>query len=161
MRKPSKDTALALAARGVRTSIVRLPIMVHDETRQGFATRLAAVARQTGVSAYIGNGLNRWPAVHRLDAAELFRIALEKGSAGSRYHAIAEDGIPLRKIAETIGDVLNLPIVAKSPDTAADHFGFLVHFVGADFQASSVYTKAALSWNPSRNGAIADLEALR
>jgi nucleoside-diphosphate-sugar epimerase len=159
VRMPSEAAALALASQDVRSSIIRLPIMVHDRTRQGFATRLVGLARQAGVSAYIGDGLNQWPAVHRLDAADLFRLALEHGGAGNRYHAIAEKGIPLRTIAEVIGRKLNVPVVAISPDRAAEHFGFLTYFLGADFQASSTQTRKALRWNPARPGVIADLEA--
>jgi len=132
--------------------------MVHDRTRQGLATRLIALARQAGVSAYIGDGVNRWSAVHRLDAAHLYRVALEKGAAGSRYHAIAEDSIRLREIAEVIGQILNVPVIAISPAKAAEHFGFLAYFVGSDFQSSSAYTKQTLGWNPMNSGVIADLE---
>lgn len=158
VRIPSEDTARTLAAQGVRSSIIRLPIMVHDRTRQGFATRLIDLARRTGVSAYLDDGVNHWPAVHRLDAARIFRLALEKGSAGSRYHAIAEGGIQLREIAEAIGTMLNVPVTAMPQDKAAEHFGFLAYFVGADFQASSARTKEALGWNPTQPGLIADLE---
>ena len=159
VRIPSEKMALGFASQGVRSSIIRLPIMVHDRTRQGFATRLAGLARQTGVSAYIGDGLNRWPAVHRLDAADLFRLALESGATGSRYHAIAEEGVTLRTIADAIGRKLDVPVVAKSPDKAAEHFGFVAYFVGADFQAASAQTKRTLGWNPTRHGVVADLEA--
>jgi nucleoside-diphosphate-sugar epimerase len=158
VRIPSEEKAMALASEGVRSSIVRLPLMVHDRTKQGLATRLITLARQTGVSAYIGDGVNRWPAVHRFDAAHLFRLALEKGAAGSRYHAIAEDSVEVREVAEVIGRMLNVPVVAKSPAKAAEHFGFLAYFVGADFQASSTKTKEALGWNPTHPGIIADLE---
>jgi nucleoside-diphosphate-sugar epimerase len=133
VRIPSEKMALGFASQGVRASIVRLPVMVHDRTRQGFATRLAAIAKHKGVSAYLGDGLNRWPAVHRLDAADLFRLALEHGGAGSRYHAIAAEGITLRTIAEAIARKLNVPMVAKSPDKAAEHFGFVAYFVGGRF----------------------------
>jgi nucleoside-diphosphate-sugar epimerase len=159
VRMPSEATALALALQDVRSSIIRLPILVHDRSRQGFATRLVCLARQTGVSAYVGDGLNHWPAVHRLDAAHLFRLAIEKVSAGSRYHAIAEEGISLRTIAEVIGRKLNIPVVAKSPDRAAKHFGFLAYFVSADFQASGLQTRKALEWKPVHPAVIADLEA--
>jgi nucleoside-diphosphate-sugar epimerase len=158
VRIPSEDTALALASAGVRSSVIRLPLMVHDRTRQGLATRLIGLARQTGISAYIGDGINRWPAVHRLDAAHLYRIALEKGAAGSRYHAIAEDSIRLREIAEVIGKILNVPVIAISPAKAAGHFGFLAYFVGSDFLTSSAHTKEALGWDPTHPGVIADLE---
>jgi nucleoside-diphosphate-sugar epimerase len=158
VRIPSEEKALALASEGVRSSIIRLPPMVHDRTRQGLATRLIALARQTGVSAYVGDGVNRWPAGHRLDAAHLYRLALEKGAAGSRYHAIAEDNIGLREIAEVIGKILNVPVMAISPAKASEHFGFLAYFVGSDFQSSGAHTKETLGWNPIHPGVIADLE---
>jgi nucleoside-diphosphate-sugar epimerase len=158
IRIPSEEKALALASEGVRSSIIRLPLMVHDRTKQGLATRLIALARQTGVSAYISDGVNRWPAVHRLDAAHLFRLALETGTAGRKYHAIAEDSVDVREVAEVIGRMLNVPVVAKSPATAAEHFGFLAYFAGADFQSSSAQTKQILGWNPTHPGVIADLE---
>ncbi len=120
-----------MASRGVRASVVRLP-QVHDRVKQGLVTYLIAVAREKGVSAFVGDGLNRWPAVHLLDAAHLYRLALEKGSAGARYHAVAEEGVPLREIADAIGRGLNVPVVAKSPEEAADHFGWLGFFVGID-----------------------------
>lgn len=161
IRVASERKAVALASEGVRSSVIRLPTMVHDPTKQGLATRMIALARQTGVSAYVNEGLNRWPAVHRLAAAQLFRLALEAGAAGSKFHAIAEDGISLRAIAEAIGRLLQVPAVSKSPEEAASHFGFLAYFVGADFQASAARTKDALGWNPAGPGAIADIEASR
>ena len=161
VRMPSEETALALASENVRSSIIRLPPVVHDRTKQGLVTRMIALARQTGVSAYVQGGLNRWPAVHRRDAAQLFRLALEKGAPGSRYHAIAEDGIALREIAEVIGRLMSVPAVSKTPEEAASHFGFLAYFVSADFQASSTKTKQALGWNPTGPSLIADLESTR
>jgi nucleoside-diphosphate-sugar epimerase len=161
VRMPSEEKALALASENVRSSIIRLPPVVHDRTKQGLATRMIALARQTGVSAYVHGGLNRWPVVHRRDAAQLFRLALEKGAPGSRYHAIAEDGIALRAIAEAIGRLVNVPAVSKTPEEAASHFGFLAYFVSAGFQASSTKTKEALGWNPTGPGLIADLEPAR
>jgi len=158
VRIPSEDTALALTSAGVRSSVIRLPLMVHDRTKQGLATRLIGLAQQTGISAYIGDGVNRWPAVHRFDTAYLYRLALEKGTAGSRFHAIAEDSIRLREIAEIIGKILNVPVKAISPAKAAEHFGFLAYFVGSDFQSSSARTKETLGWNPIHPGVIADLE---
>jgi nucleoside-diphosphate-sugar epimerase len=156
---PSEETALALASENVRSSVVRLPPVVHDRTKQGLVTTMTALARQTGVSAYVQDGLNRWPAVHRRDAAQLFRLALEKGEPGSRYHAIGEDGIALRTIADAIGRLVNVPAVSKTPEEAASHFSFLAYFVGADFQASSTKTKDALGWNPTGPGLLADLES--
>ena len=142
----SEETAASVAARGVRASVIRLP-QVHDTMKQGLVTYLIALAREKGVSAYVGEGRNRWPAVHVLDAAHLYRLALEKGSAGARYHAIAEEGVPLREIAEAIGRVLNMPVVAKSPEEAAQHFGFLGFFVGIDAPASSALTQERLGWH--------------
>jgi nucleoside-diphosphate-sugar epimerase len=153
----SEQTAASLAARGVRASVVRLP-QVHDRDKQGLVTYAIAVAREKGVSAYVGDGLNRWPAVHRLDAAHLYRLALEKGSAGARYHAVDEEGVPLREIAEAIGRGLNVPVVSMSPEDAAQHFGFLGFFVGADIPASSALTRERLGWRPTAQpGMIEDL----
>ena len=153
----SEQTAVSMVARGVHASVVRLP-QVHDPFKQGLVSYLIAVAREKGVSAYVGAGLNRWPAVHRLDAAPLYRLALEKGSAGARYHAVAEEGVPLREIAEAIGRGLKIPVVAKSPEEAAGHFGFLGSFVGMDISASSAKTQEWLGWRPDHSGLIADLD---
>jgi nucleoside-diphosphate-sugar epimerase len=157
----SEETAASVAAKGVRASVVRLP-QVHDPVKQGLVTYLIAVAREKGVSAYIGDGLNRWPAVHRLDAAHLYRLALEKGSAGARYHAITEEGVPLRGIAEAIGRGLKIPVVSKSPEEAGEHFGWLGFFVGVDCPASSALTQQRLGWRPTMQpGMIADLNQAR
>ena len=154
----SEQTAALLAARGVRASVVRLP-QVHNPTKQGFVSYAIAVARQKGVSAYVGDGRNRWPAVHVLDAAHLYRLALEKGTAGARYHAVAEEGISFREIAEAIGRALKVPVVAKSSEEAAKHFGFIGHFVSLDCPASSALTQKRLGWRPTQSaGMIADLE---
>ena len=158
--RASEATAAALEARGVNASVVRLP-QVHDPVKQGLITYLVALAREKGASAYIGEGLNRWAAVHVLDAARLYRLALEKSEAGARYHAVAEEGIPLRKIAEVIGRVLKVPVIALSQDEAATHFGFLARFVGIDLLASSAKTKERLGWSPTGPGLIADLEQMR
>jgi nucleoside-diphosphate-sugar epimerase len=152
----SEQTAASLAGRGVRTSVVRLP-QVHDRHKQGLVTYLIATARQKGVSAFVNDGLNRWPAVHRLDTAPLYRLVLEKGSAGGRYHAVAEEGVPLREIAEAIGRGLKLPVVSMSPEEAARHFGFLGFFVGMDGPASSALTQQGLGWRPTHTGLIEDL----
>jgi nucleoside-diphosphate-sugar epimerase len=154
----SEQTAASLAAGGVRASVVRLA-QVHDRVKQGLVTYMIALAREKGVSAYVGDGLNRWPAVHRLDAAHLYRLALEKGSAGARYHAVAEEGVPLGEIADAIGRGLKVPVVAISTEEAAQHFGFLGFFVGADGPASSTLTQQQLGWRPTAQpGLIEDLD---
>ena len=158
-RVASEQAASAAEAKGVRVSVMRLP-QVHDPVKQGLITYLIAVAREKGVSAYVGDGLNRWPAVHRLDAARLYRLALEKGAAGARYHAVAEEGVPLREIAEVIGERLNLPVVSKSPEQAADHFGWLAMFAGHDIPASGQRTQEQLGWRPTGPGLISDLQRL-
>jgi nucleoside-diphosphate-sugar epimerase len=158
--RASEATADALGARGVNASAVRLP-QVHDQVKQGLITYLVALAREKGVSAYIGEGLNRWGAVHVLDAAHLYRLALEKHEVGARYHAVAEEGVLLRDIAEVIGRGLKVPVVAMSPEGAAAHFGFLAQFVGMDLRGSSVQTQERLGWRPTGPGLIADLEQMR
>jgi nucleoside-diphosphate-sugar epimerase len=157
-RAASEVAAESVAARGVRVSVVRLP-QVHDTEKQGLVTYAIAVARAKGVSAYVGDGLNRWPAIHVLDAAPLYRLAIEKGTAGARYHAVAEEGVPLRAIAEAIGRGLKLPVVSKSPEEAPGHFGWLGHFVGTDGPASSALTQERLNWRPvQKAGMIEDLD---
>jgi nucleoside-diphosphate-sugar epimerase len=153
----SEETAVSLTGRGVRASVIRLP-QVHDRDKQGLVTWLIALAREKGVSAFVGDGRNRWPAVHRLDAAPLYRLALEKGVVGARYHAVAEEGVPLREIAEAIGRGLKVPVVSKSPEEAAGHFGFLGFFAGVDCPASSVLTQERLGWRPAMHpGMMEDL----
>jgi nucleoside-diphosphate-sugar epimerase len=154
----SEQAALATASQGVRVSVVRLP-QVHDRDKAGLVTYLIAHAREKGISAYIGQGLNRWPAAHRLDVAPLYRLALEKGTAGAKYHAVAEEGVPLRKIAEAIGRGLKIPVVSKSPEEAAAHFGWLGFFAQMDGPASSALTQQRLGWRPTqKTGLIADLD---
>jgi nucleoside-diphosphate-sugar epimerase len=153
----SEETAEALLKRGVRVSTVRLP-QVHDTRKQGLVTFAIAVAREKGVSAYVGDGLNRWAAAHVLDVARLYRLALEKQEAGARYHAVAEEGVPVRDIAEAIGRGLKVPVVSQSPEEAAAHFGWLGMFVGRDLTGSSVQTQRRLGWRPTGPRLITDLD---
>lgn len=158
--RASETTGEAFLERGVRAAVVRLP-QVHNTIKQGLVTYAIAVAREKGVSAYVGDGLNRWAAVHVLDAARLYRMALEKQEAGARYHAVAEEGVLVRDIAEAIGRGLNVPVVSKSPEGAAAHFGWLGMFAGLDLTSSSAQTQQRLGWRPTGPGLIADLEQMR
>jgi nucleoside-diphosphate-sugar epimerase len=156
-RVAGMQTALSFLARGVRSSLVRLAPTVHGRGDHGFVARLVAIAREKGVSGYVGDGANRWPAVHRLDAARLFRLALERAPTGP-LHAIAEEGIPTRVIAEVIGRHLEVPVASVSPGDAAAHFGFLGAFFAIDSRASSTLTRELLGWQPVHPGLIADLD---
>ena len=156
--RKSEQAVLSVASQRVRVSSLRLPPSVHGRGDHGFVPALINLAREKGISAYVGDGLNRWPAVHRLDAAPLYRLALEKGSAGASYHGVADEGVPFREIAEVIGRRLNVPVVSKSPEEAANHFGWLAHFVGIDCPASSAQTQQQLGWAPKQPGLIADLD---
>jgi nucleoside-diphosphate-sugar epimerase len=155
-RLTTAEEAAALAGPGVRICVVRLP-QVHDQNKQGLVTYLIDIAREKGVSAFVGDGMNRWSAAHLSDTARLYRLALEKGSAGC-YHAVAEEGVPVRDIAEVIGRRLKLPVVGKTPAEAADHFGTMGGFAGLDGPASSALTRERLGWRPVGPGLIADLE---
>ncbi|MEO7215688.1 SDR family oxidoreductase [Mucilaginibacter sp.] len=153
-RTPSEKVTIELASHGVRTSIVRLPPSVHGDGDHGFVPNLIDIARKKGVSGYANEGVNHWPSVHRLDAARLFRIALEKGKAGARYHGVADDGIPFKEIASIIGHKLDLPIESR-PEK---HFGFLGGLVAADNKTSAVLTKESLGWQPQQKSLLEDLE---
>jgi nucleoside-diphosphate-sugar epimerase len=159
-RAASEEAANSVAAKGVRVSVVRLP-QVHNTIKQGLISYAIAVAREKGVSAYVGDGLNRWPAVHVLDTARLYRLVLEKGEADAKYHAVAEEGVPLRDIAEVIGRGLKAPVVALPAEEAAGHFGWFGMFAGRDLPARSVQTQERLAWRPAGPGLIADLEQMR
>jgi nucleoside-diphosphate-sugar epimerase len=159
MPRVSEQSAMRLVAQGVKAAVMRLP-QVHDTVKQGLVTYLIALAREKGVSAYVGEGFNRWPAAHVLDTARLYRLALEKQVAGAKYHAVAEEGVPLRAIAEVIGRGLKVPVVSISPEEAAAHFGWLGMFAGLDLSASSAKTRESLGWHPTGPGLIADLEQM-
>ena len=160
MPRASEETALALVSRGVQAAVMRLP-QVHDTVKQGLVTYLIAIAREKGVSAYVGEGVNRWPAAHVSDVARLYRLALEQHEAGARYHAVGEEGVPLRDIAAAIGRGLKVPVVSISREEAAAHFGFFAGFVSLDLAASSALTQKRLGWRPNGVGLISDLDHMR
>ena len=156
--RKSEQAAAAAMARGARVSVVRLPPSVHGIGDHGFIPLLINLARDRGVSAYVGEGLNRWPAVHRLDAARLFRLVLEKGRPRSRYHAVADEAITFCEIAQVIGRRLRVPVVSKSPEEAQDHFGWFAHFAALDCPASSAKTQEQLGWRPTETSLIPDID---
>lgn len=156
-RGAAERTMSDLADHGVRTSVVRLPPVVHGDGDRGFLPQMIAAARKHGVASHAGDGSNRWPSVHRLDAAELFVRALEEGAPGSRYHAVAEEGIPLRDVAGVIGERLGVPVASASPGEIAARYGFLAPFLGVDNPVSSATTRARLGWSPTRRPLLDDL----
>jgi nucleoside-diphosphate-sugar epimerase len=157
-RVASEQAADALLERGVRVAVMRLPPSVHGEGDHGFVPILINLAREKGVSVYTGDGRHRWPAVHRLDAARLYCLALEHAAPGARYHAVHEEGVPFRDIAEAIGRGLNVPALSKSSQEAGEHFGWFAHFAAMNTPASSARTREALGWQPKQHGLVADLE---
>jgi nucleoside-diphosphate-sugar epimerase len=157
-RMATAELVLSLASRGVRSSVMRLPPTNHGDGDNGFMATLVAIARDKGVSAYIGDGSNRWPAVHRLDSAHLFRLAVEKAPAGSTLHAVADEGVPIRDVAEVIGRHLDVPVVSIPAGQAAEHFTWLGGFIGLDAPASSALTRELMGWQPTQPGLIEDLD---
>jgi nucleoside-diphosphate-sugar epimerase len=156
--RKSEEAAASAWSGGARVSVLRLPPSVHGVGDHGFVPLLIRIAREEGVSAYVGEGRNRWPGVHRLDAARLYRLVLESGSVVPRYHAVAEEGVAFREIAQVIGRRLNIPVVSKSPQEAEAHFGWFAHFVGLDCPASSVWTQEQLGWRPTQPSLIPDID---
>ncbi len=159
-RVASELAAASMLAAGVNVSVVRLP-QVHDTVKQGLITPAIAIAREKGVSAYLGEGQNRWPAAHVLDVARLYRLALDRRQPGARYHAVAEEGIPVRDVAEVIGQGLKIPVVSLSAGEAAGHFGWMAPFVGLDLPASGAHTQHVLGWHPTGPGLLTDLRNMR
>ncbi len=157
-RLGTAQVVLSLAAQGVRSSVLRLPPTVHGQGDKGFMAALVGMARDHGDSAYVGDGSNRWPAVHRLDAAHLFRLAVERAPAGSVLHAVADEGVPIRTVAEIIGRHLGLPVVPVPPEDAAARFAWLGHLIGIDSPASAARTTQLLGWRPVQPGLVEDLD---
>jgi nucleoside-diphosphate-sugar epimerase len=158
IRSTTAEAVLGLASRGVRSSVVRLSPTCHGDGDNGFMSVLVATARAKGASGYIGDGANHWPAVHRLDAARLFRLAVEKAPAGTVLHGAAEEGIPIRDIAQVIGRHLDVPVTSVAPEAAAEHFAWLGTFLSLDARASSALTRELLGWQPTHPGLLDDLE---
>lgn len=156
-RLATAELTISLASGGVRSSVLRLPPTCHGDGDNGFMATLVAIARDRGISGYIGDGSNRWAAVHRLDTAPLFRMAVEEAPAGSTLHAVADQGVPIRDIAEVIGAHLEVPVVSISPEEAGEHFTWLAHFLAADCPASSAMTRELLGWKPTQLELIDDL----
>ena len=156
--RKSEEAAASAAAGGARVSVLRLPPSVHGVGDHGFVPLLIRLAREKGVSAYVGQGLNRWPAVHRLDAARLYRLVIEASPMSVRYHAVADEEVPFREIAQVIGRRLNIPVVSMSPEEAANHFGWFVHFAALDCPATSVETQQQLGWRPTQASLIPDID---
>jgi nucleoside-diphosphate-sugar epimerase len=159
LRAASEATTMELTKRGINTTVVRLP-QVHDTRKQGLVPYATAVARQKRISAYVGDGSHRWPAAHISDVARLYRLAFERAEPGAIYHAVDEEGVPMKTIAEALGRGLKVPVVSIPPEEAGAHFGFLGHFVGHDMPASSAITRQRLNWTPSGPGLIADLDGM-
>jgi nucleoside-diphosphate-sugar epimerase len=157
-RRATAEFVLSLASRGVRSSVIRLSPTNHGDGDNGFMATIVRIARDKGVSRYVGDGTNRWPAVHRLDSAHLFRLAVESAPAGSTLHAVAEEGVQFRDIAEVIGRHLDVPVMSIPPETALEHFAPLGAFIGIDSPASSTLTRELMGWEPTRAGLIADLD---
>jgi nucleoside-diphosphate-sugar epimerase len=157
-RAGTAEVTRSLAGRGVRSSVLRLPPTVHGDGDNGFVAYLVGVARDKGVAGYVGDGSNRWPAVHRSDAARLFRLALENAEAGSVLHVVADEGVPIRAVAEVFGRHLGVPLASVAPEDADEHFGWMAGFVGLDSPASSALTRERLGWQPTQPGLIEDLE---
>jgi len=156
--RKSEEASASVAARGAHVSALRLPPSVHGDGDHGFIPLLIGIARDKGVSAYVGNGLKRWPAVHRLDAARLYRLVLEAESIAPRYHAVGDEGVPFLEIARVIGRRLNVPVVSKSPEEAGEHFGWFAHFAALDCPSSSAVTQQRLGWRPTQPSLIPDID---